>query len=109
MLKGAAFYLEKQKSFIPKKNFLSCCQYQNKKLCLLTQFSVKVLVQILVHSHFELVSSLLALDANELVSQPVTQMAIEMINIHLISVWQFHLITVGFWPKTLFFRTRTAC
>ena len=25
--------------------FLGCCQYQNKKLCLLLQFSVKVLVQ----------------------------------------------------------------
>ena len=39
-------------------------------------------------SHFELVSSLLVLDATELVSQPVTQMAVEMINIHLISVQQ---------------------
>ena len=39
-------------------------------------------VQILVHSHFELVSSLLALDATEPVSEPVTQMAVELINIH---------------------------
>ena len=31
MLKVSAFYLEKQKSFIPKKNFLRRCQYQNKK------------------------------------------------------------------------------
>ena len=32
MLKVSAFYLEKQKSFIPKENiFLSCCQCQNKK------------------------------------------------------------------------------
>ena len=32
MLKVSAFYLEKQKSFIPKnKYFLSRCQYQNKK------------------------------------------------------------------------------
>ena len=32
MLKVSAFYLEKQKSLIPKKNiFLSRCQYQNKK------------------------------------------------------------------------------
>jgi hypothetical protein len=30
MLKVLAFFLEKQKSFIPKKN-LSRCQYQNKK------------------------------------------------------------------------------
>ena len=29
ILKISAFYLEKQKSFIPKK--LSCCRYQNKK------------------------------------------------------------------------------
>ena len=32
MLKVSACYLEKQKSFIPKKNiFLSRCQYQNKE------------------------------------------------------------------------------
>ena len=31
MLKVSAFYLEKQKSFIPKKYFLGRCQYQNKK------------------------------------------------------------------------------
>ena len=32
MLKVSAFSLEKQNSFIPKKkNFLSRCQYQNKK------------------------------------------------------------------------------
>ena len=30
-LKVSAFYLKKQKSFISKKNFLGCCQYQNKK------------------------------------------------------------------------------
>ena len=41
-------------------------------------------VQILVHSHFELV----ALDATKPVSQPVIQMAVELINIHLISVKQ---------------------
>ena len=38
--------------------------------------------------HCELVSSLLALDATELVSQPLTQMVVEMINIHVISVQQ---------------------
>ena len=38
--------------------------------------------------HCELVSSLLALDATELVSQPLTQMVVEMINIHVISVLQ---------------------
>ena len=32
MLKVSAFYLEKQKSFIPKKKNLSRCQYQNKKV-----------------------------------------------------------------------------
>ena len=31
MLKVSAFYLEKQKSFIPKKIFLGRCHYQNKK------------------------------------------------------------------------------
>ena len=30
-MKVSAFYLEKQKSFIPKKNFVSRFQYQNKK------------------------------------------------------------------------------
>ena len=36
--------------------------------------------------HYELVSSLLALDATELVTQPLTQMVVEMINVHVISV-----------------------
>ena len=31
MLKVSAFYLEKQKSFIPKNKILSRCQNQNKK------------------------------------------------------------------------------
>ena len=38
--------------------------------------------------HYELVSSLLALDATELVTQPLTQTVVEMINIHVISVQQ---------------------
>ena len=42
----------------------------------------------LFHHIFELVSSDLALEATELVSEPVTQMAVEMINNHLISVQQ---------------------
>ena len=46
----------------------------------------RYIVQILVQSHFELVRSLLALEATEPVSQLVTQMAVEMININLISV-----------------------
>ena len=44
------------------------------------------IVQILVQSHFELVSSVL--EATELVSEPVTQMAVELINNHLISIQQ---------------------
>ena len=47
-------------------------------------------IYILVHSHFDLVSLLLALEAtepvSEPVSEPVTQMAVELINNHLISV-----------------------
>ena len=37
---------------------------------------------------FDLVSSLLALEATEPVSEPVTQMAVELIYIHLISIQQ---------------------
>ena len=51
---------------------------------------VMYLVQIIVHSYFELVivCSLLDLEATETVSEPVTQMAVELRNIHLISVQQ---------------------
>ena len=45
-------------------------------------------IYILVQSHFELVSLVLALEATEPVSEPVTQMAVELINNHLISVQQ---------------------
>ena len=45
-------------------------------------------VQILVLSQFDLVSLLLVLEATEPVSEPVTQMAVELINNHLISVHQ---------------------
>ena len=38
------------------------------------------IVQILVQSNFELVSSVIALEATEPVSEPVTQMAVELIN-----------------------------
>ena len=42
MLKISAFYLEKQKSLMPKKIWakprVNCFQYQNNQLCLLTQF-----------------------------------------------------------------------
>ena len=50
--------------------------------------SIFQIVQILVHSHFDLVSWFLALEATEPVSEPVSQMAVELINIHLISVQQ---------------------
>ena len=44
MLKVSLFYLEKQKSFIPKKIFFEpFVNTKTKKLCLLTQFSGKVL------------------------------------------------------------------
>ena len=46
------------------------------------------MVQILVHSRFDLVGLLLALEATEPVSEPVTQMEPELINNHLISVQQ---------------------
>ena len=44
------------------------------------------IVQILVHTHFDLVSWLLDLEATEPVSETVTQMAVGLINIYLISV-----------------------
>ena len=45
MLKVSFFYLEKQKSWIPKKIFLKPLSIsKQKKLCLLTRFSKKVLV-----------------------------------------------------------------
>ena len=44
LLKFSAFYLEKQKSFIPKKNFFQAVvNIKTKKLCLPTQFYGKVL------------------------------------------------------------------
>ena len=46
------------------------------------------IVQILVHSHFDLVSSVLALHATKLVSESVAQMALKLINNHLISIPQ---------------------
>jgi hypothetical protein len=41
-----------------------------------------------VLSHFDLVSSVLVQDATEKVSQTLNEMAVELINIHLISVQQ---------------------
>ena len=46
------------------------------------------IVQILVHSHFDLFGSVLALYATKLVSESVAQMALKLINNHLISVQQ---------------------
>ena len=43
---------------------------------------------LIVYSHFDLTSWLLALEATEPVSEPVTQMAVELINIQIISVQQ---------------------
>ena len=50
--------------------------------CFILRFilSTFYIVQILVHSHFDLVSLLLALEATE----PVSEMALELINKHLI-------------------------
>ena len=48
----------------------------------------RYVVQILVHSDFDLVGSLLALEATEPVSELVAQMALELINNHLIAVQQ---------------------
>ena len=44
------------------------------------------MAQILLHSHFDLVSLLVALEATELVSELVIQMALELISNHLVSV-----------------------
>ena len=44
------------------------------------------IVQIIAHSHFEPVSLLLALEATELVTEPVTEMPLESINNHLIFI-----------------------
>ena len=63
-------------------------RFKNTKCAFWFVSSKFKIVQILVHSHFELVSSLLALDEIEPVPQPLTQMAVEMINIHLILVHQ---------------------
>ena len=48
ILKVSAFYLEKQKSFIPKIRFFNSLSIsKQKKPCLPTQFSVKVLVRMM--------------------------------------------------------------
>ena len=40
----SAFYLKNKKVLFLKNYLLGCCQYQDKKAFLLTQFSVKVLI-----------------------------------------------------------------
>ena len=45
-------------------------------------------IYILVQSHFELVSSVLALEATKPVSELVIQMVVELINNHVISIQQ---------------------
>ena len=49
---------------------------------------IYILVKIIVQSHFELISLVLALEATEPVSETVSQMAVEVINNGLISVQQ---------------------
>ena len=76
--------------FLLKKNiFLLEPDYKTKHGWVSYTFQI---AQILAQSHFELVSSVLALEATEPlpepVSEPVTQMAVELINNHLISVQQ---------------------
>ena len=55
------------------------CQNQGRFIYIHSRY----IVQILVHSHFDL-----ALEATEPVYEPVTQTTVELINIHLISVKQ---------------------
>ena len=61
-----------------------------KKLCMPHGYEVVSytfqIAQILVQSHFEIVSSVL--EATEPASEPVTQMAVELINNYLILVQQ---------------------
>ena len=56
-------------------------------MCFMTAEYLHVCEDI-VQSNFDLVYLLLALEVTEPVSEPVTQMAVELINNHLISVQQ---------------------
>ena len=62
---------------------LNCTTHSSVLLLCVVQFNVN---KTLVHSLFDLVSWLLALEATEPVSEPVTQMTVELTKIHLISV-----------------------
>ena len=89
---------QQKKCFCQKKVGWNICQIQNVGMVLLkfsrlqrtykpwVVSSTFQIVQILFHSHFDLVSSPLALEATEPVSEPVTEMALELINNHLIEV-----------------------
>jgi hypothetical protein len=61
------------------------------------------IVQILDNLYFELVSSCLALEGTEPVSGTVTEMAVELINIHLISVQQKRLHYYSYKNHNIFF------
>ena len=59
MLKVSAFYLERQKSFIPKNKIFGHCQYQNKKALYTDSIFQKVLGQTTVVWHPTVVLKLL--------------------------------------------------
>ena len=74
MLKVSASYLEKQKSFIPKKNiFLAVVNIKTKKLCLLTQFSGKVLLAIRMISHSSRLSETLSFEPSNSKRMPLNK------------------------------------
>ena len=58
------------------------------------------LVQISFHSHFNLVSLLLVLEATESVSEPITQVRFELINNHVV----FYDDLILRWSFTLFLK-----
>ena len=75
---------------LTRKHFSSTCttakvSFRDRQWVVSCTFQI---VHILGYSHFDLVSLLLALEATEPVFEPVTLMAVELINIHLISVQQ---------------------
>ena len=68
MLKVSAFYLKKQKSFIPKKIFFGGSQYQNKKALFTDSIFLKVLIKGREESNYCFLSfqgSIDAVDENE--------------------------------------------
>ena len=76
-LKVSAFYLEKQKSFIPKKKkFLAVVNIKTKKLCLLTQFSRRFWVQFDISAHPDLKERLRNFISTLSVNQKVCELCI---------------------------------